>query len=399
MSYKNRAENAIGQGTTTNSKHWNSHVKGVYPTHIKASTGPYLIDTENKKYVDFAGGLGTNLLGYGHPLIESEVEKYRHQGKSPSLPHILEVEVAEKLKQCFSWTQRWKFLKTGTEATLASLRMARAYTERNVILSEYYHGWADIFTSLTPPAKGVPPHEYIKPLTLEYLTKYPLSVAAIITEPIAIDASKERIDYLNRLRRICDENGILLIFDEIITGFRYKSLSVSKHYNVIPDLITIGKACGNGYPLAAVGGPKEILDNDYFVSSTYAGEITALAACNAVIDTIRTKPEFHIDRLWEAGEKFLKGFNEASKELSFHIEGYPTRGVFKGNEENIALFFQEACLAGILFGKSWFISHSHIPLLENTLESCKDIILKMSKTKPKLLGELPRSPFSMKARK
>jgi len=155
----------------------------------------------------------------------------------------------------------------------------------------------------------------------------------------------------------------------------------------------------NGFPLAAVGGPKEILDNDYFVSSTYAGEITALAACNAVIDIIRTKPEFHIDRLWEAGERFLNGFNNVSRELGFEIEGYPTRGVFKGNEENIALFFQEACIAGILFGKSWFISHSHIPLLDETLESCKDIMLKMTKKKPMLLGEMPKSPFSMRSRK
>jgi len=168
MSYKNRAENAIGQGTTTNSKHWNSHVKGVYPTHIEGSTGCYLIDTNKKRYIDFICGLGTNILGYGHPLVEAEVEKYRYQGKSPSLPHILEVEVAEKLKQCFPWVQRWKFLKTGSEACSAAVRMARAYKGKDLILSEGYHGWHDGFVSLTPPAKGIPKHDYYQKIEERY---------------------------------------------------------------------------------------------------------------------------------------------------------------------------------------------------------------------------------------
>tara|TARA_R110000796_G_scaffold252618_2_gene388739 strand:+ start:5389 stop:6648 length:1260 start_codon:yes stop_codon:yes gene_type:complete len=418
----NRAEQAIGQGTTTNSKHWNSHIKGVFPTHIKASSGPYLVTLDNKKYLDFIGGLGTNLLGYGFPLVENEVEKYRHQGKSPSLPHILEVEVAEQLKQMFPWTQRWKFLKTGSEACAAAVRMARSYKngikthvgdeyKKPLILSEGYHGWSDGFTSMEWPARGVvddfqfakthgPQGEpnFRKSLAYE-ISRGQSKAAALITEPVMVDGSQKRIEELKSYRFLCDEAETLLIHDEVITGFRYKSHSVSKHYDIIPDLIVIGKGMANGYPLAAVGGPAEILDNDYFVSSTYAGEVTALAACKAVMNTLRTKPEFHIDRLWEAGAKFLNGFNEASKALGFEIEGYATRGVFKGNELNIALFRQEACLAGLLFGPSWFISMSHIPLLDQTLESCKDILGKMEKKLPKLIGEMPRSPFAMKARK
>lgn len=396
--WKNRAKTSIGQGTTTNSKHWNSHVKGVYPTHIKASTGCYLIDTEDKKYIDFICGLGTNLLGYGHPLVEAEVEKYRHQGKSPSFPHILEVEVAEQLKQCFPWVKRWKFLKSGSEACSGAVRMARAVSdeERNLVLSDAYHGWHDSFTSLTPPARGVPFDPNIKTLTAN--ENFISSSSAVIIEPVIVSDSKQRIENLEKIRKECNNHGTLLIFDEVITGFRYKSLSVSKNYDVIPDLIVIGKAMANGYPLAAVGGSEDLLDNDYFVSSTFAGEVGSMAACKALMNTLRSKPEFHIDRLWEAGEKFMRVFNEASAPLGFKIEGYPTRGVFTGNEVNIALFMQEACLAGFLFGKSWFISFAHLPMLDQILESLKDILGKMQKSKPKLLGEMPRSPFAMRSR-
>jgi glutamate-1-semialdehyde aminotransferase len=396
MNYKNRAEKSVGQGTTTNSKHWNSHVKGVYPTHIKGSTGPYLIDCNNKKYLDFICGLGTNLLGYGHPLVENAVSEYRHQGKSPSLPHILEVEVAEQLKQMFPWVERWKFLKTGSEACSAAVRMARAFNKKVFVTSEGYHGWHDMFTSLTPPAKGVDGMHAI--MKEEFSDMHHASHSSSIIEPVQLDHSLFRIKRLHEMREHCNKNNIALIHDEIITGFRYLSHSVSKHHDVLPDLVVIGKAIANGYPLAAVGGSAEILDNDYFVSSTFAGEVSSLAACKAVMDIIRTKPEYKVDNLWNEGSRFLEEFNDYSMALDFQIFGYPTRGVFTGNEENIALFFQECCKAGILFGKSFFLSFAHIPTLSNTLKSCKDILIKMQNRKPKLIGELPQSPFSMRAR-
>lgn len=401
MNYKNRAENAIAQGALTNSKHWNAHVKGVYPTHIKNSTGCHLIDTNGKSYVDFICGLGTNLLGYGHPLVENEVEKYRHQGKSPSFPHILEIEVAEKLKQVFPWVQRWKFLKSGSEACSAAIKMARAHSnkkEKKQVISEGYHGWHDSFISLEKPAKGVDGHfNLVKKADKNVL--YNQIDCAYITEPVLVSNSESRIIEMGQVKRECEQENITLIHDEVITGFRYKSQSVSKHHNLEPDLIVIGKAMANGYPLAAVGGPASIMDNDYFVSSTYAGELSSLAACGAVIDIVRTKPEFHIDRLWEAGAKFRKEFNEVSMELGFQIDGYATRGVFNGDPLAIAIFFQQACIAGILFGKSWFISHSHLPMLDVTLDSCKLIMEKMRVEKPQLIGELPQSPFSMRNRK
>jgi len=120
--------------------------------------------------------------------------------------------------------------------------------------------------------------------------------------------------------------------------------------------------------LAAVGGRAELLDNDYFVSSTYAGEIASLAACKAVTKLLRENPNYNIDHLWDEGIKFRDEFNNFSEPLGFKIKGYGTRGVFDGSEMNIAIFFQEACRAGILFGKSWFISFAHLQNLNHTLD-------------------------------
>lgn len=395
---KNRAEKCIAQGCLTNSKHWSSYVEGVYPTHISASSGAHLIDTSNKKYIDMICGLGTNLLGYGHPIVENEVETLRFQGKSPSLPHSIEVETAEQLKQVFPWVEKWKFLKSGSEACTAAIRMSRAYSEKRGVSSEGYHGWHDIFTALTPPAYGCISPEELKITKIEEPNLPPIDSAACILEPVIIDDSPSRISWLKELRDHCTKNNIVLIFDEVITAFRYTQHSVSKAYNIRPDLIIIGKSMANGYPLAAVGGPSKIMDSNYFVSSTYAGEISSLMAAKTVSKIIRENPNYNINHLLEAGKKFLTEFNQHSKPLGFEIKGYETRGIFQGDDLMIALFMQQACKADILFGKSWFISHAHIPRLYNLIESCKDILLKMSKTVPKLEGKLPRSPLSMKAR-
>lgn len=388
MSYYDRSQRCIGQGALTNSKNPRSHVFGVYPTHIKNSTGCYLIDTNGKKYMDFICGLGTNLLGYGHPLVEQEVAKYAMQGKSPSLPHILEVETAEALKPMFPWVEKWKFLKTGSEACSAALRMARVYAGSLGYNSDGYHGWHDNFLSLKLPHNGV--HHY--PDLSMGSREDPIMTAGWIVEAVELDRSQERMEYLRGLPKP-------LILDEVITGFRFLNHSVSKAHDLRPDLIVIGKAMANGYPLAAVGGRAEIMDSDYFVSSTYAGELSSLAACKAVCNILKTNPQFDIKHLWEAGEQFIEEFNSFAHPLAFQIDGYPTRGVFKGNDLNIALFFQEACKAGFIFGKSWFISFSHLPLMKQTILTLRDILEKMSQRLPELEGKMPETPISMRFRK
>lgn len=334
--------------------------------------------------MDFICGLGTNLLGYGHPLVEMEVEKYKGQGKSPSLPHILEVEVAEELKAVFPWVEKWKFLKSGSEACSAALRMARVSKGKLEVVSDGYHGWHDNFVSMTEPHNGT--------LNPEVLRMKKEDADISIVEPVQLDYSQKRMNELKAIEGFT-------IFDEVITGFRYIDHSVAKANNLRPDLIVIGKAMANGYPLAAVGGSASVLDGEYFVSSTYAGEIASLAACRAVCKTLKTNPQFNINHLWEAGADFMSTFNSCAKPLGFQMEGYPTRAVFKGDELNMTLFFQEACKAGFIFGRSWFISFSHLPFLKNAMKSITDILERMKHRLPDLEGRMPESPVSMKFRK
>lgn len=390
-----RAQRSIGQAALTNSKRPESLVKGIYPTHLERGFGCTVWDHNGKSYTDFICGLGTNILGYGHERTNRTIDAQLRKGLSLSLSNVIEVRAAEKLKELFPFARRFKFLKTGSEACSAAIRMARAYTGRDIVLSEGYHGWADEFVSLAPPAHGVPhyPDKKIEKTPVNMAPGgWPLEdVAAVIIEPVMTDASKERRMWLNDLREACTKSGTLLIFDEIITGYRWPEFSVAGHWDITPDLFCIGKAMANGMPLAAVGGNAEILDGDYFVSSTYAGEAASLAVAIDVAETLQTRES--IDRLWETGRMFTEQFNDLMPGVK--IEGYPTRGRLVGKDRD--LFMQEACKAGFLFGPSWFWN---FPLIEekNIWPTLGAVARKINTGAAKMEGEPPQSPFAERAR-
>lgn len=383
-----RAQKAIGQGSLTNSKRPESLVKGVYPTHAVSGKGCRIWDHEGNTYIDFIGGLGTNLFGYGEERIARAVETAIRQGVSLSISSTDEVETAEALKNLFPFCDRFKFLKSGSEACSAAIRMARAFTGRDVVLSAGYHGWHDEFTSLTPPANGVPNQYNIFDLEYGDIRE----AAAVILEPVITDYSKARRQYLEELRSLCTKHGTILIFDEVITGFRWPEYSVAGHWDINPDLICIGKAMANGMPLAAVGGRAEILDGDYFVSSTYAGDRASLAACRAVVRALNADI-YNIGRLWESGHIFIDQFNDLFNGVK--IEGYPSRGRIVGPDRD--LFLQEACKAGLLFGPSWFWN---FPLMEekNIFTLLNPVAQKLNGGLAKMEGEPPQSPFAERAR-
>jgi glutamate-1-semialdehyde aminotransferase len=157
----------------------------------------------------------------------------------------------------------------------------------------------------------------------------------------------------------------------------------------------MGKAIANGLPLALVGGKKEIMNcEEYFVSSTFAGEQLSLAAASEVIKLLSRT--YRLDNLWHTAKAFVKNFNGLSKIIK--IEGYPTRGVFQGSDIHKALFFQESCKAGILFGPSFFFTFKHIDYRDQVLNTCRDILTRIKSGSVKLEGEMPSSPFATKAR-
>ena len=377
-----RAQNSIAHASLTNSKRAESFVKGVYPTHISNSKGCFVWDHQNRKYIDFICGLGTNLLGYGNEEIAQVVAKQAYSGFSPSLATDIEVRAAEKVKELFPWVQKVRFLKTGSDACSAAVRIARAHTKDLDVYSEGYHGWHDQFASIMSPAIGVIPQDCI------YKSRGIFGDINIV-EPIELDNSEERIDHLKK-------SSGFKIFDEVITGFRYKSHSVSKHHGITPDLICLGKAIANGLPLSVVGGSSSIMECDeYFVSSTYAGETLSLVAAIKNMELLQTK--YDINDLWDVGQRFMDEFNSMSDKLK--LKGYATRGRFEGDELTKALFFQECVKAGVLFGPSWFICFPHIPLIDDVLKICESVFMKIKSGMVKLEGEMPKSPFAERMRR
>lgn len=218
---------------------------------------------------------------------------------------------------------------------------------------------------------------------------------AVILEPVITDASQKRNEMVKGLVDACRNYNIVTIFDEIITGFRWPGYSVAEAWGVTPDLICLGKACAGGLPLSIVAGKKAIMDSDYFVSSTFAGDTAALAACLKTMDLLQNK--FRLEFLWEKGAQFLERFNNIWND-GLTIEGYPTRGVFKGDEIVKALFMQECCRAGILVGPSFFFNFSHLDIADEVLSTFQDILLRIQRKEVELIGEMPQKPFAQKIR-
>jgi glutamate-1-semialdehyde 2,1-aminomutase len=395
VTWQNRADLSIAQGALTNSKRPSTFIEGVYPTHASVGKGAFIY-ADKKAYLDFVCGLGTNLLGYGNEPIKRAIYERYADGSTLSLSSEIEVEVAEKLKGLFLFADLWKFTKSGTEACNAAIRIARAYNNRDMVLSDGYHGHGDDFVSLSPPGLGIPKRAWMQ--RLEDNWDLIPHAAAVIIEPVVLDYSRERKDYLTRLREECSKHNTVLIFDEIITGFRFPGYSVTKYFGIFPDMILLGKALGGGMPLSAIGGRKEVMGcGEYFISGTFFGETCSLAACRAFIDQVhRDGSKFSMAELWEHGSQFLTRFNELSPYVK--IEGYPSRGAFQGDDKMKALLWQEACKAGILFGPSWFYNFPLIEHNEMVLTVCRDILNRIHSGSVRLEGKMPRKPFAQTVR-
>jgi glutamate-1-semialdehyde aminotransferase len=389
------AHEHIADGALTNSKRPASLVKGVYPTHIERGYGSTLFDVDGNRFTDFICGLGTNLFGYANPAISSAVTRAMMSGGSVfSLGSREEVVFARRIKEVFPFLDLVRFLKTGSEGCSAAVRIARAFTGREWILSDGYHGWHDAFTSITPPAYGVPINQYV---TNDFRDEDHLGdFAAVIIEPVTIDMSEDRRALLQQLREDCTATGTLLIFDETITAYRFPEYSVARHFNILPDLWIGGKALGGGLPLSVVGGRRDVMDADYFVSSTWAGDRLALAAGNVAIDLLHG--DFAPETLWVYGEEFLSRFNAISPDVQ--IEGYPTRGVFKYSSEKYkTLFMQEMCRAGVLIGPSWFYNKFLHDEIQNVISIAAAVVKKINHGKVTAEGPAPVSPVAEKVRR
>jgi len=399
VTYRQRQNKYIAQGALTNSKRPECFVRGIYPEHITRAKGAHVWDDKGKRYLDFICALGTNLLGYAKKEINDAVKEALDKGNLYSFASTVEVEFAEAIANYFPFVEQIKVLKSGSDGCSAAVRIARAHTKRDFIVSDGYHGWHDDFVRLTPPALGVPSSEthsaslaILEDLAGSWQGK---NIAAVIVEPVITDYSEARVTFLKALKRRCEELGALLIFDETITALRFPGMSFSHWSGITPDLIVFGKALANGLPISVVGGKRSVMSgSEYFVSTTYAGDTLAMAAALKVMPMVKEA----LPQMWETASLFQDDFNKIAPTL-IRLDGYPTRGVLWGKDEiTKALFMQEMAKANTLFGSSWFWCEPHAYERDLVLSLAKIVLGKIIMGEAKLEGDLPRKPFAQKQR-
>jgi glutamate-1-semialdehyde aminotransferase len=369
-----RAERVIPCGTQTLSKAPSQFVRGVYPTYLVRGQGCRVVDADGHAYIDYPMALGAVLLGHAYPAVAEAVERQARAGSLFTLMHPLEVEVAERLVDLVPCAEMVRFVKNGSDATAAAIRLARAYTGRERVATCGYHGWHDWFAGTTPLPAGVPPalaalvrpFTYNQPETLaRLLDEHPGEYAAVILEQ---GAEEPRDGFLERVRDLAHRHGAVFVWDEIVTGLRWARGGAQERYRVVPDLACFGKALGNGLPIAAVVGGRDLMAefSRIFVSMTYGGDALALAAARVVLDEVGSRPV--IEHLWETGARWLAGAGAAvaAAGIGMRVGGAPPRSHFEFDDqagfaavEVRALFLQECVKRGVLFGVPIFMSWGH----------------------------------------
>jgi glutamate-1-semialdehyde 2,1-aminomutase len=360
------AEQVIPLGSQTFSKSRTQYPVGVSPLYALRAKGCRIQDLDGNWYIDLVNGLAAITIGYRDHQINKAVAKQLAKGVIFSLPGVLEEEVASLIVSMVPSAELVRFGKNGSDATSAAVRLARAHTQREIVVVCGYHGWQDWFIGSTSRDKGVP--KDTKALTksfkyndidslIDLIAKHPNEIAAVIMEPMN-NAYPQR-EFLVEVRRLCSKNGIVLIFDETITGFRFSRGGAQEYFNVIPDLSTFGKGVANGFPLSVVTGKREIMMEmeEIFFSGTFGGELLSLAAAKVVLEKHAKKNI--TGKLDQKGKYLADQVNQIIKEKNLegvlNLSGHPSWIFLNWKEANgysvdeIKTFFMQEMFAhGIL---------------------------------------------------
>jgi len=363
MNFK-RTKQIIPDGVQTLSKMPSKYVEGVYPIYIDEGYGCH-VAADDTEYLDFTGSLGVNLLGHADETVNRAVMNQVQKGINFPMPHELETELAEKLTDILPM-EMVRFLNSGSEATSAAVKIARAFTKNEVILCCGYHGWHEWYNQTTPKNKGcakskVYPFNYNDIASLEERFKKHKKVAAVIMEPYVYKEPEG--NFLLEVKRLCQKNKTLLIFDEVVTAFRTPKWCAANYFNIQPDLMCISKAMANGFPIAAVGGRKDVmkvLEGDCFVSSSFGGDLVGITASLETIKVIEERGV--IKHIWDRGASLKQAFNSIAQNDKIDAEciGYPCRTFFRfPSPTHKTVFWQECLKKGVMFGHAQFTTMSH----------------------------------------
>ena len=333
---------------------------GGTPPFISKADGPYIFDVDGKRYIDYVQSWGPMVLGHNHPVIRQAVIDAAANGLSFGAPTEAEVLMAEKVSELVPSMEVLRMVNSGTEATMSAIRLARGFTGRDKILKfeGCYHGHADALlvkagsgalTFGVPSSPGIPADYAKHTLTADYndlisvanaFRQYPEDIACIIVEPVAgnMNCIPPVDGFLQGLRDICDQYGALLIFDEVMTGFRVSRGGAQEKYNIKPDLTCLGKVIGGGMPVGAFGGKTEIMkhispDGPVYQAGTLSGNPVAMAAGLASLGEIEK------DGLYEQLSRSTQNLAEGMKKIA-NKHGIPMSVNYAGSM--FGLFFTDA---------------------------------------------------------
>jgi len=380
-----KAKSLIPGGTQLLSKRSEMFLPDQWPSYYSKANGADIWDLDGKKYIDMSiMGVGACILGYADKDVDRSVIEAIKRCSITTLNCPEEIDLAELLIKLNPWAGMVRYTKTGGEAMAVAVRIARAHTEKDIVAFCGYHGWYDWYLAanladnknldgqLLPglKPKGVPrglkgtalPFNYNHLNELEAIVEKN-DVGVIVMEPLR--HHEPAPGFLKGVRKIADEIGAVLIFDEVTSGWRMNVGGIHAMFKVIPDIAVYGKAMGNGYPMAAIVGKKEVMESaqESFISSTFwtegIGLVASIATINKCID--KKVP----DHLIAIGKQVSRGWEDLSKEYSLPLEvmGIPPLTTFHFETDNSqvlhTLFTQEMLKRGFLASKSVYAAYSH----------------------------------------
>ena len=383
----NKAKKIIPGGTQLLSKRAEMFLPDQWPSYYKKAKGVEIWDLDGNKYIDmYSMGVGSCILGYADPVVNKAVKKVIDMGSMSTLNSQEEVELAELLLKIHPWARMVRYARTGGEAMAIAVRIARAYTNKEKLVFCGYHGWQDWYISsnladdknldghLLPglEPRGIPrrlkgtaiPFNYNEIEELENIVLKNRNIGVIVVEPLRFQEPKN--NFLKKIRNISNKIGAVLIFDEITSGWRFNTGGVHLKYGVNPDIAVFAKGMSNGFPMAAIIGRKNVMQDAQktFISSTYWTEKIGPAAALATIKKMLNKrvPA----HLYKIGKLIIRGLKISAKnnDIKIKITGLPPLIHFsfdygKDSQAVRTLFTQEMLKRGILASGGIYVSYSH----------------------------------------
>jgi glutamate-1-semialdehyde 2,1-aminomutase len=392
-------------GGVTSARHPKKFVPGAYPIFMNRGRGSHVWDVDGNEYVDWVMSFGPMVLGHCHPRVDAAVRKHLDEGFCFTMVHPIQNELARELIQTVPCAEMVKFFLGGSDATSAAVRIARIHTGRDKVVRWGYHGWHDWCYAGAGSDRtgvvGVPDGVTRDIFTFTYndldsladvFAKNKGQVACVIMQPYETSREKPKEGFLEGVKKMVNDNGAVLIFDEIRTGFRIALGGAQEYFKVVPDMACISKAMANGFPISAVVGKRDVMQaaaKTRFSATFFVNSFPMAAA----IETIRElKEKDGVARMWKVGESLTRGLSGIAEEsgVDMQVVGVPPMPMIKFTDVSEArrdamknAFFSEMTAGGILLhpGHCWFLSLAHTDQdVARTLEVARVSIRKAKTT-------------------